>query len=168
MHKHIGGFQLNRDTHQRTALLKNLVGALLLKEEIMTTKAKAKAVTPVFEKMITKAKVDSIANRRDIQAYVQDPKLVKRLFTDIAPRYTSVKGGYTKLIVVGNRVGDNASMVRLALTKKAVVAPVKTKVEEAVVEKKKAKVASAVTPEVVKATKEAPKLVRRTGKRGDK
>ncbi len=168
MHKHIGGFQLNRDTHQRSALLKNLVCALVLKEEITTTKAKAKAVTPVFEKLITKAKANTLAGRREVQAYVQESSVVKRLFAEIAPRYKSVKGGYTKLILVGNRRGDNASMVRLALTKKTVVAPVKAKVEEAVVEKKKAKVASAVTPEKVTATKAAPKLVRRTGKRGDK
>ncbi len=168
MHKHIAGFQLNRDTHQRLALFKNLVCALVLKEEIMTTKAKAKAVTPIFEKLITKAKTNSVAGRREVQAYVQDADVVKRLFAEIAPRYATVKGGYTKLILVGNRRGDNASMVKLALTKKTVVAPVKTKVEEATVEKKKAKTIAAVTPEKVTATKQAPKLVRRTGKRGDK
>lgn len=172
MKKHIAGYKLNRDSEARLALMKNLVYALIQHEAIVTTKIKAKAVTPIFEKMITRAKVDSIQNRRMIQAYVQENDLVKKLFAEIAPRYKSVMGGYTKLTMIGNRRGDNAMLVRLALTKKAAVAQTKGKSEvadkEVAKESKKAAKVSAVTPEVTKATKAAPKLVTRTGKRGDK
>jgi large subunit ribosomal protein L17 len=166
MKKHISGYKLNRDSEARLALMKNLVYALIQHEAIVTTKIKAKAVTPIFEKLITRAKIDSIQNRRMVQAYIQEGDLVKKLFTKIAPLYKEVRGGYTKLTLIGNRRGDNAPLVRLSLTKKSEVAPVKVK-EEVTVEKKKS-VVKAVTPEIVKATKAAPKLVKRTGKRGDK
>lgn len=167
MKKHIGGYKLSRDSAGRLALMKNLVYALIENEAIVTTKIKAKAVTPIFEKLITRARIDSVQNRRMVQAYVQEGTLVKKLFTDIAPRYKAVGGGYTKVLVIGNRRGDNAPLVRLSLTKTKVVAGVKAKPEEAAAEKKKS-VVKAVTPEIVKATKAAPKLVKRTGKRGDK
>jgi large subunit ribosomal protein L17 len=142
---------------------------LIKHEQVVTTKIKAKAVTPVFEKLITRAKTDSIQNRRMVQAYVQESTLVTKLFGEIAPRYKSVAGGYTKLVLIGNRRGDNAPMVRLALTKKAAVAEAKSKEETKEVAKtKKTKAVAAVVPEVMKATGAAPKLVRRTGKRGDK
>lgn len=168
MKKHISGYKLNRDSEARLALMKNLVYALIQHEAIVTTKIKAKAVTPIFEKLITRAKVDSIQNRRMVQAYIQEGDLVKKLFAKIAPLYKEVRGGYTKLTLIGNRRGDNAPLVRLSLTKKSVVAPVKEKEEETVVAKKKKTVVKAVTPEIVKATAAAPKLVKRTGKRGDK
>ncbi|MFZ2199188.1 MAG: 50S ribosomal protein L17 [Microgenomates group bacterium] len=167
MKKHISGYKLNRDSEARLALMKNLVYALIQHEAIVTTKIKARAVTPIFEKMITRAKVDSIQNRRMVQAYIQDGDLVKKLFMTIAPLYKEVHGGYTKLTLIGNRRGDNAPLVRLSLTKKSVVAAVKEK-EEVAVAKKKKTVVKAVTPEIVKATAAAPKLVKRTGKRGDK
>jgi len=170
MKKHIGGYKLNRDSEARLALMKNLVYALIQHEAIVTTKIKAKAVTPIFEKLITRAKVDSVQNRRMVQAYVQENDIVKKLFAEIAPRYKAVMGGYTKLTVIGNRRGDNAPLVRLSLTKKAAAKDVKSATvekEEAKVAKK-AKAVAAVVPEVTKATKAAPKLVRRTGKRGDK
>lgn len=171
MKKHIGGYKLNRDSEARLALMKNLVYALIQHEAIVTTKIKAKAVTPIFEKLITRAKVDSVQNRRMVQAYVQESDIVKKLFAEIAPRYKSVMGGYTKLTVLGNRRGDNAMLVRLALTKKATAKDVKSEAaqeKEAAKVVKKAKAVAAVVPEVTKATKAAPKLVRRTGKRGDK
>ncbi len=169
MKKHISGYKLNRDSEARLALMKNLVYALIQHEAIVTTKIKAKAVTPIFEKLITRAKVDSIQNRRMVQAYIQEGDLVKKLFAKIAPLYKEVRGGYTKLTLIGNRRGDNAPLVRLSLTKKSEVAPVKAKgEEEVVVAKKKKTVVKAVTPEIVKATAAAPKLVKRTGKRGDK
>ena len=170
MKKHIGGYKLNRDSEARLALMKNLVYALIQHEAIVTTKIKAKAVTPIFEKLITRAKVDSVQNRRMVQAYVQENDIVKKLFAEIAPRYKAVMGGYTKLTVIGNRRGDNAPLVRLSLTKKAAVKDTKSSGAEEKAEKtiKKAKAVAAIVPEVTKATKAAPKLVRRTGKRGDK
>lgn len=174
MKKHIAGYKLNRDSEARLALMKNLVYALIQHETIVTTKIKAKAVTPIFEKMITRAKVDTIQNRRMVQAYIQENDLVKKLFTVIAPLYKEVKGGYTKLTLIGNRRGDNAPLVRLSLTKKSSTTPKKAASDSAQTGpelaegSKKTKAVSAVVPEVVKATKAAPKLVKRTGKRGDK
>ena len=161
------------DSSARLALMKNLVYALIQNEAVVTTKAKAKAVTPIFEKLITRAKLDSLQNRRLVQSYVQEGSIVKKLFNEIAPRYKTVMGGYTKLTVIGNRRGDNAAMVKLALTKKSAALPKtaapkdKTKVAVAS-SSSKSKAGKAVVPEVVKATGAAPKLVKRTGKRGDK
>lgn len=168
MKKHIGGYKLNRDSSARLALMKNLVYSLIQHEEITTTKTKARAVTPIFEKLITRAKVDSVQNRRLVQAYVQEGSLVTKLFGEIAPRYQTILGGYTKLTPVGNRRGDSAAMAKLSLTKKKPASTTKAKVEEATVPTKKAAKITAVTPEKVSATKAAPKVVRRTGKRGDK
>ncbi len=167
MKKHIGGYKLNRDSSSRLALMKNLVYSLIQHEEITTTKTKARAVTPIFEKLITRAKVDSVQNRRIVQAYVQESSLVTKLFGEIAPRYKTIMGGYTKLTPVGTRRGDSASMAKLALTKKKPATTTKAKVEEASSQKKATKI-TAVTPEKVTATKAAPKIVKRTGKRGDK
>ena len=170
MKKHISGYKLSRDSQARLALMKNLVYSMIEHEAIVTTKIKAKAVTPIFEKLITRAKVDSIQNRRMVQAYIQENKLVKKLFESIAPLYKEVRGGYTSLTLIGNRKGDNAPLVRLSLTKKSVATPKSNTANEPTKAKSapKAKKVSAVVPEVVKATKAAPKLVKRTGKRGDK
>ncbi len=168
MKKHIGGYKLNRDSQARLALMKNLIYSLIEHEAIVTTKIKAKAVTPIFEKLITRARIDSVQNRRMVQAYIQENILVKKLFEIIAPKYKEVNGGYTKLTLIGNRRGDNAPLVRLALTKKSVASPAKTKSDQAGSEKKQTKAVKAVVPEVIKAVGAAPKLVKRTGKRGDK
>jgi large subunit ribosomal protein L17 len=170
MKKHISGYKLSRDSQARLALMKNLVYSLIQHEAIVTTKIKAKAVTPIFEKLITRAKVDSVQNRRMVQAYIQENDLVKKLFNVIAPPYKEVRGGYTSLTLIGNRRGDNAPLVRLSLTKKSVSAPKSDVTNEPNKAKSapKAKKVAAVVPEVVKATKAAPKLVKRTGKRGDK
>lgn len=170
MKKHISGYKLNMDSARRLALMKSLVASLIAKEEINTTLTRARAVKPIFEKLVTRAKSDSLAARRIVQAYVQDGTLVKRLFVEIAPRYKDVRGGYTKIIVVGARRGDNASVVRFGLTKKATKIVKSNSANEPNKAKSvpKAKAISAVVPEATRATKAAPKLVKRTGKRGDK
>lgn len=114
-------YHLNRDTLSRQALFKNLILALIGKEEIVTTNAKARAVRSVFEKLLTKAKLGSIHARRQIQGFIQGDSAVKKLVYEIAPRYKDVRGGYTRISMVGTRKGDNAMMVKLALTKKTVV-----------------------------------------------
>lgn len=170
MKKHISGYKLSRDSEARLALMKNLVYAMIQHEAIVTTKIKAKAVTPIFEKLITRAKVDTVQNRRMVQAYIQENTLVQKLFATIAPLYKEVRGGYTKSTTIGNRRGDNAPLVRLSLTKKSTIASTPNSANKANSAKSvpKAKKIAAVVPEVVKATKAAPKLVKRTGKRGDK
>ena len=114
-------YHLNRDTLSRQALFKNLVLALVGREEIVTTGAKARAVKSIFEKLLTRARLGSVHARRQVHSFIQDTAAVKKLVDSIAPRYAGVKGGYTKITPVGVRRGDNAMMVKLALTKKAVI-----------------------------------------------
>lgn len=176
MKKHVKTRQLNRDSQARKALFRSLVASLIEHESIVTTSAKARAVQPIFEKFLTKAKSSSLQARRDLQAYVQKPSLVSKMFADIAPRFAKVKGGYTRLIIVGNRKGDGAKLVKLSLTKAAPAATPKEKVESKKAKpttsssKSAAKKAATpvATPEPVKVAHTAPKTVSRAGRRGDR
>ncbi|KKU46292.1 MAG: 50S ribosomal protein L17 [Microgenomates group bacterium GW2011_GWA2_46_7] len=168
MKKRISGYKLNRDSAGRLALLKSLVAAMVEKEEIVTTITRAKATIPIFEKLLTHARRGLLQDRRLVQSYLQSAPLTKRLLDEIAPRYKDVRGGYTKLTLIGTRRGDNATMARLGLTKKALVSPAKTKEAGSVASKKKTKALKVATPEKVAPTKSAPTLVRRTLRRGDK
>ena len=118
MKKHIKTRQLNRDSQSRKALFQNLVNSMIEHEEIETTSAKARAVRGIFEKLITKGRLKTVHANRQIHDFVQNRTLVKKLVNEISPRYMGVKGGYTKLKIIGNRRGDNAPIVRLSLTKK--------------------------------------------------
>lgn len=119
MKKRVKTKQLGRDQQARKALFKGLIASLIKEEEIQTTSAKAKAVRSMFEKLVTKARVGSLHARRQIQSFIQDKSLVKKLVDDIAPRFKNVPGGYTKLTIVGNRKGDNAPMVKLSFPKQS-------------------------------------------------
>lgn len=117
--KHKIGFNaLGRSSAQRKALKRGLVTSLFRYERIETTKAKAKEAQRLAEKMITRAKVDSVHNRRLTSAVLYDEAVVNKLFTEIAPLYADVHGGYTHIIKTSNRLGDAAEMVILELTKK--------------------------------------------------
>ncbi len=118
------GTKLNRDTDQRQALLKGLVGALVRSEAIETTEAKAKAVKGLVENLVTKARRATLGDMHQIEEVIIDKDLVHKLVHDLAPRFKSRPGGYTRLIKIGNRVGDNAPMVRMEFVvgKTAVVA----------------------------------------------
>lgn len=107
------GTKLSRDTNQRQALLKGLVGALIRSSAIETTQAKAKAVRGLVEDLITKARRGTVSDLRQIEAVISDKELVDKLSHEIAPKIKSKKGGYTRLIKKGFRVGDNAPMVRM-------------------------------------------------------
>lgn len=107
------GTKLNRDTDQRQALLKGLVGALVRSEAIETTEAKAKAVKGLIETLVTKARRATLSDVRQIEEVIVDKDLVHKLVHDLAPRFKSRPGGYTRLIKLGNRTGDNAPMVRM-------------------------------------------------------
>lgn len=107
------GTKLSRDTNQRQALLKGLVGALIRSFAIETTQAKAKAVRGLVEDLITKARRGTVADLRQIEAVISDKELVEKLSREIAPKIKSKNGGYTRLIKKGFRVGDNAPMVRM-------------------------------------------------------
>ena len=109
------GKKLGRLRDQRRALLANLVKSLFFYEEITTTKAKAKETARWAEKMITLAKVDSVHRRRNIFRIIRDKKVIKKLFEVVAPRYRERKGGYTKIIKLWHRQGDDALMCKIKL-----------------------------------------------------
>ncbi len=117
--KHRIGFNaLSRNNAERKALKRNMVTSLFRYERIETTKAKAKEIQRLAEKMITRAKVDNVHNRRLTSAILFDEAVVAKLFTEIAPLYADVNGGYTRIIKTQNRLGDAAEMAILELTKK--------------------------------------------------
>jgi large subunit ribosomal protein L17 len=100
--------------HQK-AMLGNLVASLIAAESIVTTEAKAKAVRPVAEKCITAARKGGVANHRNVVALIRDKDMAHKLFEEIAPRYEQDgrPGGYTRILKLGPRPGDNAPMARL-------------------------------------------------------
>jgi large subunit ribosomal protein L17 len=113
MSHNVFGKKLNRDTGTRQALLKGLAGALIRSEAIETTQAKAEAARGMIEKLVTRAIRGTIHDQREIETVIADPELIHKLVHDIAPRYQGRAGGYLRLIKLGNRVGDNAPMVRM-------------------------------------------------------
>ena len=100
--------------HQRL-MMANLVAHLVAAEGIVTTEAKAKALRPVAEKVITKAKKGGLHNHRQVVSYLGDKEMAHKLFTEIGPRYADRNGGYTRILKLGNRQGDNAPMARIEL-----------------------------------------------------
>ena len=100
--------------HQRL-MMANLVASLIAAEAIVTTEAKAKALRPVAEKMITKAKKGGLHQHRQLVSYIGDKEMVHKLVTEVAPRYAERPGGYTRILKLGPRPGDNAPMARIEL-----------------------------------------------------
>ena len=100
--------------HQR-AILANLAASLFAAESITTTEAKAKAIRPIVEKLITKAKKGGVHNHRQVVAFLRDKDMAHKLFDDIGPRYEDRNGGYTRILKKGPRQGDNAPMVVIEL-----------------------------------------------------
>jgi large subunit ribosomal protein L17 len=122
MRHRVAGYKLGRPTGQRRALRRNLMTDFFRHERIRTTRAKADAVRGAAEKLITTAKrglaagdLKAVNARRLAAAQLNDPEVVKKLFDDIAPRYTSRPGGYTRVVRLGPRMGDAAEMVLLEL-----------------------------------------------------
>ena len=114
--KHKRGFNpLQRTSSHRKALHRNMVTSLFRQERIRTTKAKALAVRRTAEKMITRAKEDTVHNRRIVSGRLYDEGIVAKLFTNIAPRMKDRNGGYTRIIKLGERKGDAAELVILEL-----------------------------------------------------
>jgi large subunit ribosomal protein L17 len=109
------GKKLGRDSAHRKALYSNLAGALIQHGRIETTQAKAKAVKPFAEKMITLGKRGDLAARRQALAALRSNDVVYRLFAEVAPRFAERPGGYTRIIKLGQRQGDAAEMVYLEL-----------------------------------------------------
>jgi large subunit ribosomal protein L17 len=109
------GRRLSRKTEHRRSLLRNLVTSLIERERIETTVAKAKEARPLAEWMITLAKQGDLAARRQAAAYLLNPGAVKFLFGDLAKRYESRAGGFTRLVHAGWRKGDGADLAILEL-----------------------------------------------------
>lgn len=111
--------KLGRERDQRRALLKSLADSLLMHESIVTTNPKARALRPYVERMVTKAKSDTLARRRHIRRYINDDTALEKLFTDLAPRYQDRPGGYTRLSRAGYRRGDNVQLTRIAFVEQS-------------------------------------------------
>jgi large subunit ribosomal protein L17 len=101
-------------SHQRL-MLSTLAAQLFVHESIQTTEAKAKALRPYAEKLITKAKKGDLSSRREVLKDITDRDVVARLFHDIAPRFAERDGGYTRILKLGPRKGDGAPMARIEL-----------------------------------------------------
>jgi large subunit ribosomal protein L17 len=109
------GKKLGRDAAHRRALYSNLTGALIEHGRIHTTQAKAKAVKPFAEQMITLGKRGDLHARRQALSELRSQDVVHRLFADVAPRFADRPGGYTRIVKLGPRQGDAADMVYLEL-----------------------------------------------------
>lgn len=106
---------LGRKSAHRKALMANLATSLIMNKRINTTVAKAKALRTFVEPLLTKSKVDSTHSRRTVFAYLENKEAVNVLFRDIATKIADRKGGYTRIIKTGNRLGDNADMCMIEL-----------------------------------------------------
>lgn len=115
MNHKMGFNPLSRTTAHRRAMSRNMVTSLFRFERITTTKSKALQVRRYAEKLITRGKVDSVHNRREVAKFIADEKILNKLFIDIAPRMKERKGGYTRVLKLGMRQGDAADMVILEL-----------------------------------------------------
>lgn len=98
--------------HQRL-MMANLAASLFAAEAIVTTEAKAKALRPIAEKMVTKARKGGVHNHRQVVAFIGDKDMAHKLFEEIGPRYEDRPGGYLRILKLGPRHGDNAPMARI-------------------------------------------------------
>jgi len=137
MNHKMGFNPLSRTPAHRRAMSRNMVTSLFRFERITTTQSKAKEVRKSAEKLITRAKVDSVHNRREVAKFISDEKILNKLFTEIGPRMKERAGGYTRILKLGFRCGDAADVVILEL----VDYKLDTSTEEEKAEKKAAKAA---------------------------
>jgi len=115
MRHRVAGRKLGRNTAQRKALFRNLATELFRHEQIRTTEAKAKAIRPYAERLITLAKRGDLHARRLAAREVQDPEVLRKLFDELAERYEDREGGYTRIYRLGPRRGDAAPMAIISL-----------------------------------------------------
>lgn len=118
MQKRIKTKTLHRDSEHRKALIKNLSTSLVMHEEIVTTEAKAKYLRSHFEKLVSKAKKGNSFNMvKMMKTKLSEDKAVRKMFDEIGPRFVDRAGGYTRIIKIGNRSGDNAPMAKIEILK---------------------------------------------------
>ncbi len=117
--RHRSGLRkLNRTSAHRLAMLRNMMNSLIRHEAIKTTLPKAKELRRVVEPMITLGKTDTVANRRLAFNRLRDREMVTKLFNVLGPRFANRNGGYTRILKMGYRVGDNAPMAYMELTER--------------------------------------------------
>jgi len=109
------GKRFGGDAAHQKAMMANLVASLIAAEGIVTTEAKAKALRPIAEKVITKAKKGGVHNQRQVVSFLRDKDMAHKLFDEIGPRYADRNGGYLRILKLGPRHGDNAPMARIEL-----------------------------------------------------
>ena len=108
--------RLSRDTEHRKAMLKNLASSLVINKKIVTTTAKAKFLRPYIEKLITRAKSgENYSNVRYMKQKLIGYDTVKAILSEIGPKFSDRKGGYTRIVKLGNRGGDNAPLARVEI-----------------------------------------------------
>lgn len=129
-HRH-GLRKLNRTSAHRLAMLRNMMVSLIKHEAIKTTLPKAKELRRVIEPMITLAKEPTLANKRLAFSRLRDREAVAKLFGELGPRFAARQGGYTRILKMGFRVGDNAPMAYMELVDKAAPAVAEAKEEKA-------------------------------------
>ena len=162
MRKNVFGRKLGRDKNERQALFKSLMSALVLNETIQTSEAKAKAIKPEMEKLVTKAKKGEVAARKVVEKSLSKDAFEK-MIKEIGPRFAKRNGGYTRLIKLGKRFGDDSPMVVMEWVEKAQIVAVVPQAKS----EKKAKVAKPVKKAPVKkaVSKAKPKTVRKPAKK---
>jgi len=130
MRHKVAGRRLGRTTSHRKASLQNMAVALFTHELIRTTVPKAKELRRVAEPLITRAKADSVANRRIVFSRLRDRSATQKLFLELGPRYQTRPGGYLRILRCGFRPGDNAPMAYVELVGRASVGEGKAAVTE--------------------------------------
>ena len=157
----LSGRQLSRNSTHRSAMLRNMAASLLRHEAIRTTVPKAKELRRFVEPLITLGKTDSQANRRRAFARLRDAEVVDKLFGDLGPRFKARPGGYTRILHMANRAGDNADMALMALVDKA--APAEAQAEEGDKKPKarKKKAAAPAAEGAAEATEKKPRAPRK-------
>src|SRR5205807_7531416 len=153
------GRKLSRNSSHRKALLDNLVRAIILEESIRTTTPKAKEARRLVERVITKAKNNTLSARRIVHRTVRDQAALAKLFEVIGPRFKARPGGYTRLVHTENRIGDNAPMAILELVEKSEKTEPEKKpaAEEKKAEAKKTEAAAGATEKKPAKSKKAKK-----------
>ena len=144
MRHRMGGSKLGKRPEHRRAVLRNLVTNVIMQERVNTTIARAKAARPLVEKMITLGKRDTLHARRQAASFLMTDEATRKLFKDVAPRFSTRPGGYTRIVRTGFRIGDGASLAVIELIGSELKVP----------EKKDRKKAAETAP-AVKETKEA-------------
>ena len=113
--------RFGRNPKERTAMLENMVSSLLTNQQITTTLKKAKEAKKLADRVITLGKEDSLHSRRQVFSYLQNHALTSKLFKDVAPRFKTRNGGYTRILQLDRRKGDGAQLALLELTEKEII-----------------------------------------------